>query len=206
MLCGVGARYGAAIAAVLLTATPASAAEPRVKLSRGAAEPGDRVVVAGHGFARTARLRLALAGRTLRRGRTGPRGGFRLAFRVPERTAGAYRLKVSVRGRRVKRRFRIRAVPVPAPVPVSAAAAPAAAPVEAPPPPPAEPSTLVAAGDIALATALAEGALGTVSVLSSLDSIVSVLLAQLVLMERLSARQGAGVAASVAGALMLAAS
>lgn len=64
---------------------------------------------------------------------------------------------------------------------------------------------LVAAGDIALATALAEGALGTVSVLSSLDSIVSVLLAQLVLMERLSTRQGAGVAASVTGAVLLAA-
>jgi drug/metabolite transporter (DMT)-like permease len=64
---------------------------------------------------------------------------------------------------------------------------------------------LVAGGDIALATAFAEGALGTVSVLSSLDSIVSVLLAQLVLMERLSARQGAGVAASVTGAVLLAA-
>jgi drug/metabolite transporter (DMT)-like permease len=64
---------------------------------------------------------------------------------------------------------------------------------------------LVACGDIALATALAEGALGTVSVLSSLDSIVSVLLAQLVLMERLSGRQGAGVAASVTGAVLLAA-
>jgi drug/metabolite transporter (DMT)-like permease len=65
---------------------------------------------------------------------------------------------------------------------------------------------LVAAGDVALATAFAEGALGTVSVLSSLDSIVSVMLAQLVLMERLSRRQGAGVAASVTGALLLAAS
>lgn len=64
---------------------------------------------------------------------------------------------------------------------------------------------LVAAGDVALATALSEGALGTVSVLSSLDSIVSVLLAQLVLMERLSTRQGAGVAASVTGAVLLAA-
>jgi drug/metabolite transporter (DMT)-like permease len=64
---------------------------------------------------------------------------------------------------------------------------------------------LVAAGDIALATALAEGALSTVSVLSSLDSIVSVLLAQLVLMEQLSTLQGAGIAASVTGAVLLAA-
>lgn len=65
---------------------------------------------------------------------------------------------------------------------------------------------LVAAGDIALATAFTKGDLGTVSVLSSLDSVVSVLLAQLVLMEHLSRRQGAGVAASVTGALLLAAS
>jgi drug/metabolite transporter (DMT)-like permease len=64
---------------------------------------------------------------------------------------------------------------------------------------------LVATGDVALATAFAEGDLGTVSVLSSLDSIVSLLLAQLVLMERLSRRQGAGVAASVTGAVLLAA-
>ena len=64
---------------------------------------------------------------------------------------------------------------------------------------------LVAGGDVALAFAFAEGALGTVSVLSSLDSIVSVLLAQIILMERLSTRQTAGVGAAVAGALMLAA-
>ena len=64
---------------------------------------------------------------------------------------------------------------------------------------------LVAGGDVALAFAFAEGALGTVSVLSSLDSIVSVLLAQMILMERLSARQTAGVSAAVAGAVLLAA-
>ncbi len=64
---------------------------------------------------------------------------------------------------------------------------------------------LVAAGDVALAFAFAEGALGTVSVLSSLDSIVSVLLAQMILAERLSARQTAGVSAAVAGAVLLAA-
>jgi drug/metabolite transporter (DMT)-like permease len=64
---------------------------------------------------------------------------------------------------------------------------------------------LVAGGDVALAFAFAEGALGTVSVLSSLDSIVSVLLAQMILMERLSARQTAGVGAAVTGAVLLAA-
>jgi drug/metabolite transporter (DMT)-like permease len=64
---------------------------------------------------------------------------------------------------------------------------------------------LVAAGDVALATAFAEGALGTVSVLSSLDSIVSVLLAQMILTERLSARQTVGVGAAVSGAVLLAA-
>ena len=64
---------------------------------------------------------------------------------------------------------------------------------------------LVAGGDVALAFAFAEGALGTVSVLSSLDSVVSVLLAQMILMERLSTRQTAGVSAAVAGAVLLAA-
>jgi drug/metabolite transporter (DMT)-like permease len=64
---------------------------------------------------------------------------------------------------------------------------------------------LAACGDVALANALAEGALGTVSVLGSLDSIVSVLLAQLVLMERLTRRQVAGVAAALTGAILLAA-
>ena len=64
---------------------------------------------------------------------------------------------------------------------------------------------LVAGGDVALAFAFAEGALGTVSVLSSLDSIVSVLLAQIILRERLTARQTVGVSAAVAGAVLLAA-
>lgn len=64
---------------------------------------------------------------------------------------------------------------------------------------------LVAAGDVALAFAFAEGTLSTVSVLSSLDSIVSILLAQIILMERLSARQTVGVGAAVAGAVLLAA-
>jgi acid phosphatase type 7 len=152
MLACVGARYAAAVLGAVLLAAPAVAAQPRVKLSRAAAEPGDRVVVAGHGFARTARLRIALAGRTLRRARTGPRGGFRLAFRVPGRAAGAYRLRVYVRGRLVRRRFRIRAVP--APPPPSPAPAPAQRQASAAPDPP----TLVAAGDIACRPGLPETA------------------------------------------------
>jgi hypothetical protein len=148
----------AGLCAVLLMA-PTAAARPSVKLSRAAAEPGDRVVVAGHGFPRDARLRIALAGRTLLRARTGPRGGFRVRFRVPNRTAGAYRLRMFVRGRRVGRRFRIRAVP---PEPPAPNAAPAAAEPETtvgaePPAPPApEPPTLVAAGDIACPPDLSE--------------------------------------------------
>jgi acid phosphatase type 7 len=153
----------AALVGVLLVAPPMAAAEPRVQLSRTAAEPGQRVVVAGHGFAKRARVRIAVGGRTVRRSRTGARGGFRLAFRVPNQAAGAYRLSVFVRGRLVRRRFRIRAVPV-APVAVpSAAPAAGAPPPAAPPPPPAPPPpseslTLVAAGDIACRPELSETA------------------------------------------------
>jgi acid phosphatase type 7 len=140
----------AGLCALLLMA-PAAAAQPRVKLTRAAAEPGERVVVAGYGFTRAARVRIVLAGQTLRRGRTGPRGGFRLAFRVPDRAARAYRLRVWVRGRLVRRRFRIRAVPdLPAPNPSPTTTPPQIAVAEAPVAPPApEPPTLVAAGDIA---------------------------------------------------------
>jgi acid phosphatase type 7 len=145
-----------------LLATPAASAQPRVTLSRAAAQPGDRVVVAGHGFPGAARLRVSLGGRTLRRARTGPRGGFRLVFRVPDRAVGTYRLSVSVRGRRIGRRFRIRAVPYP-PAPGSA---PPPAPTQPqtaalstpPPPPPPEVPTLVAAGDIACRPELQETA------------------------------------------------
>jgi hypothetical protein len=153
----------AVLAALLLLSAPAAGARPRVTLSPAAAEPGDRVVVAGHGFPRAARLRLSLAGQALRRGRTGPRGGFRLAFRVPDRAAGAYRLRVHVRGRRIGRRFRIRAVPPPpgpGPVPASPAPAPEPEPPEPPAPPPTPPPsdelTLAAAGDIACRPQLAE--------------------------------------------------
>jgi acid phosphatase type 7 len=97
----------AGLCALLLMA-PAAAARPSVKLSRAAAEPGDRVVVAGHGFAPKARVRIALAGRTLRRARTGPRGGFRVRLRVPERAAGAYRLRVFVAGHGFAPKARVR--------------------------------------------------------------------------------------------------
>jgi hypothetical protein len=144
----------AGLCALLLMA-PAAAARPDLKLSSAAAEPGDRVVVAGHGFPRKARLRITLAGRTLRRARTGPRGGFRVRLRVPDRAAGVYRLRVFVRGRRVGRRFRIRAVPAPPSGGAPAVASVQAQPAALPTPPPAAP-TLVAAGDIACRPQLPE--------------------------------------------------
>jgi acid phosphatase type 7 len=146
----------AGLCALVLTA-PAAAGRPSVKLSSAAAEPGDRVVVTGHGFPRKARLRITLAGSTLRRARTGPRGGFRVRLRVPDRAVGAYRLRVLVRGRRVGRRFRIRAVPVVAqPTTVTATPTTIPAPETPPTPPPVEAPTLVAAGDIACRPQLLE--------------------------------------------------
>ncbi|HEV3378220.1 MAG TPA: metallophosphoesterase [Thermoleophilaceae bacterium] len=123
------AQLAAAVSVAALAATPALA-KPRVALSRSGAEPGQRMVVAGHGFAKRAPLRIALGARTVRRSRTGRRGGFRVAFRVPARSAGLLRIKVFVRGRSVRRRFRIR--------------------------PSVEPPTLVAAGDIACSPAMDE--------------------------------------------------
>jgi acid phosphatase type 7 len=158
-------RFGIAVLAFLLMPASAAAAPPRLTLSREAAEPGDRVVVAGHGFPRAARLRVSLAGRVLRRARTGPRGGFRLGFRVPQLATGTYRLRVRVRGRRIVRRFLIRAVrqkPAPNPAPPSpgppVAAAPPQPPTPTPTPPPPEEPTLVAAGDIACRPELPETA------------------------------------------------
>jgi hypothetical protein len=120
------------VAAISVAAAAAATAwaKPRLALSRPGAEPGQRVVVAGHGFARRAPVRIALGARTVRRSRTGPRGGFRVAFRVPARPARLVRLKVFVRGRSVTRRFRIRRA--------------------------SEPPTLVAAGDIACSPAVEE--------------------------------------------------
>jgi acid phosphatase type 7 len=147
-------------AALLVLAPGAAAAAPRVTLAPATAAPGERVVVAAHGLPRAARFRVSLAGRVLRRGRTGPRGGFRIAFRVPDRAAGAYRLRVRMRGRRIGRRFRISGLPgppAPNPAPPPPDPAPPPAPAAPPPaPPPADDPTLVAAGDIACRPELAE--------------------------------------------------
>ena len=123
------AHVAAAISVAAVAAAPALA-QPRVALSRPGAEPGQRVAVAGYGFAKRAPVRIALGARTVRRSRTGPRGGFRVAFRVPARRARLVRLKVFVRGRSVRRRFRI--------------------------PRRSEPPTLVAAGDIACSPSVDE--------------------------------------------------
>ena len=109
----VGVRTLTVVAvAVLGAAVPASAAgQPRLTLSRAAAAPGARVALAGHGLPARARVRVTLAGVTVRRDRSGRRGGFRLVFRVPAKAAGLYRLRVRVHGESVaSRRFRIRSV------------------------------------------------------------------------------------------------
>lgn len=63
---------------------------------------------------------------------------------------------------------------------------------------------LAAGGDVALSLALDLGQLGTVSVLGSLDAVVSVLLAQLFLHERLGRLRAGAVGAAVAGGVLLA--
>jgi hypothetical protein len=97
---------------------------------------------------------VTLAGLTVRRDRSGRRGGFRLAFRVPAKAAGLYRVRVRVRGESVaSRRFRITRAPAPGTPLQPAPQLPAPQeppPVNThPPPPPPDPPTLVAAGDIA---------------------------------------------------------
>jgi drug/metabolite transporter (DMT)-like permease len=64
---------------------------------------------------------------------------------------------------------------------------------------------LAAAGDAVLAIAFTLGDIAVVSVLASLDSAVSVLLARMVLRERLSLRQAGAVLAVLTGAVLLAA-
>lgn len=61
-----------------------------------------------------------------------------------------------------------------------------------------------ATGDVALAIAFTQGDIAVVSVLASLDSAVSVLLARMILRERLSLRQAAAVLAVLTGAVLLA--
>jgi Calcineurin-like phosphoesterase len=125
------AQLAAAVSLAAVAAAPALA-RPHLALSRPGAEPGQRVVVAGHGFAKRAPVRVVLGARPVRRSRTGPRGGFRVAFRVPGRSARLSRIKVFVRGRSVGRRFRIRSGSAP--------------------------PTLVAAGDIACSPSVEEAA------------------------------------------------
>src|SRR5688500_8026140 len=146
----------------LLALPSAAAAEPRLTVSRSAAEPGQRVLVAGHGFAPAAQLRVRLGGTLVKRGQTGRRGGFRVRITVPGKRAGRYRLAARSERRLARRFFRIRApapaAPAPqpappAPAPEGPASAPPAAPPPAPPPPP--PPTLVAAGDIACVPGMA---------------------------------------------------
>jgi drug/metabolite transporter (DMT)-like permease len=64
---------------------------------------------------------------------------------------------------------------------------------------------LAAAGDVTLAIAFTQGDIAVVSVLASLDSAVSVLLARMVLREELSLRQAGAVLAVLTGAVLLAA-
>jgi hypothetical protein len=145
---------GAVLFLAVTLAPAAEASRPRLTVSPAAAEPGDRVLLTGHGFGPVTRLRVVLAGRGVRRARTGRRGGFRIAFRVPERASGRYRLTVRAGGRVVRRRFTILARPAPPPPILSLAPPPAVPPP--PPPPPPEPPTLVAAGDIACRPELPE--------------------------------------------------
>src|SRR5829696_6231072 len=138
-----------------LPVAAASAADPRLSLSRTAAQAGQRVALSGHGFARSAALRVRLGGTLVRRAHTGRRGGFRLRIRVPAKRPGRYRLTARTGRRLAARFFRIRSprpsAPEPAP-PAPAPATPAPMPEPEPPPPPPSPPplpTLVAAGDIA---------------------------------------------------------
>jgi drug/metabolite transporter (DMT)-like permease len=64
---------------------------------------------------------------------------------------------------------------------------------------------LAATGDVALAIAFTQAEIGVVSVLASLDSAVSVLLARMILRERLSLRQAGAVLVVLTGAVLLAA-
>jgi len=152
-------RAAFVIAAGILAAAPApAAAKPRLNVSRGAAEAGQQVSLAGHGFPRAAGLRVALGGRIVKRARTGPRGGFRLRIRVPARRPGRYRLAARAGGRAATRFFWIRSAPVRQPQPERVSPPPGGpAPIAAsPPPPPPPPPTLVAAGDIACRPDLTE--------------------------------------------------
>ena len=163
----MGARAIAAVAAaVLVAAASATAAvQPRLSVSRQSAAPGALVGLRGQGLLPHARYRVTLAGVTVKRGRTGRRGGLRVAFRVPSKPAGLYRVRVRMRASVRARprsvasvRFRIRSAPAGSPPLQPAPQQPQTqpqtqpqqdAPPSPPPPPPPGPPKLVAAGDIA---------------------------------------------------------
>jgi hypothetical protein len=156
-----------ALVAVGILVPPALSAPPKrtLALSPSSALPGQALRVTGHGFPARARLRLVLAGRSLRRLRSGPHGGFRLRIRIPpDVAAGRYTLAARSRGIVVRRGVRVRALSQPA-QPAPLLAEPAPEPVAAPPappspapPPPTDLPTLAAAGDIACRPELAETA------------------------------------------------
>ncbi|MFN2615553.1 MAG: family 43 glycosylhydrolase [Thermoleophilaceae bacterium] len=127
----VGTSFG-------LSASGSSAArpaKPKIALSRHSGLPGVRVRIRGRRFLPRSRLELRFGGRRLRKIRVRRSGRFRVAFRVPHRRAGLYRIVVrSRRGtprslrRRARARFRVRAAPAsPAPA-GSATPGPAPAP------------------------------------------------------------------------------
>lgn len=149
---------------VFASSAHSASAKPTLSVSPTVVPAGKRVAVAGHGFPARARLRLALAGRTVARLRAGRRGGFRLRVRVPTGlAAGRYALAARAPGLVVRRRLRVRVasqLSQPAPVPAPPAPAPDPAPPapepEPDPPPSPDPITLVAAGDIACRPELVE--------------------------------------------------
>jgi acid phosphatase type 7 len=149
---------------VLVPAARSAAAEPALSAARSAVLPGEQLRVAGHGFRARARVRLVLAGRSVRWLRAGPRGGFRLRIRIPTGLeAGRYRLAARSRGGVVRLPLRVRSRPQPSPPfvaiePSQPRPAPAALALSPPAAPPPEPITLAAAGDIACRPELVETA------------------------------------------------
>ena len=142
---------------ILVPPALSAPAKPTLKLSRTSALPGQTLRLTGHGFPAGAPVRLLLSGRSLRRLRSGPKGGFRLRIRLPRRVAARrHTLTARSRGIVVRRRLRVRALSQPTPAPPPPSPLPVAAPP--PPPPPPDPPTLVAAGDIACRPELPETA------------------------------------------------
>jgi hypothetical protein len=158
LLAAVVAAAGLAVPLPAQAAEAGTPARTVLRLSSTAAAPGERVVLAGRGFARRTALRVNLGGRRVARSRTGRRGRFRIAFRVPRLAPGRYRLRARAGRRRARIGFRVVTWPVPPPRPrpkQPGSQPPAPAPITAAAAPPAGP-TLVAAGDIACQPGLPE--------------------------------------------------